>query len=206
MYVKNRDKVPAPVGRFDTLPPVTVQLPIFNEMYVVGSADRCRVRRWTTRATCSRSRCWTTRRTRRGRLPSCAVRRARGAGASTSVPASAGSHRLQGRRTGGRAEGRRKGSSSRSSTPTSSRLATSSSKTIHHFVDPKVGDGAGALGSHQRRLLAPHEDPVDAARRALRPRARRAEPRRSLLQFQRHRGHLAARGDRGRRAAGSTTR
>src|SRR4029450_5413397 len=36
-YVKNRDKVPVPAGSFDTLPPVTIQLPIFNEMYV---ADR----------------------------------------------------------------------------------------------------------------------------------------------------------------------
>jgi cellulose synthase/poly-beta-1,6-N-acetylglucosamine synthase-like glycosyltransferase len=36
-YVKNRDKVPVPTGRFDTLPVVTIQLPIYNEMYV---ADR----------------------------------------------------------------------------------------------------------------------------------------------------------------------
>jgi cellulose synthase/poly-beta-1,6-N-acetylglucosamine synthase-like glycosyltransferase len=36
-YVKNRDKVPVPAGRFDTLPRVTIQLPIYNEMYV---ADR----------------------------------------------------------------------------------------------------------------------------------------------------------------------
>ena len=36
-YVKNRDKVPVPAGRFDTLPLVTIQLPIYNEMYV---ADR----------------------------------------------------------------------------------------------------------------------------------------------------------------------
>ena len=34
-YVKNRDKVPVPAGRFDTLPMVTMQLPIYNEMYVV---------------------------------------------------------------------------------------------------------------------------------------------------------------------------
>ena len=36
-YVKNRDKVPVPAGSFDTLPRVTIQLPIYNEMYV---ADR----------------------------------------------------------------------------------------------------------------------------------------------------------------------
>ena len=36
LYMKNRDRVPAPAG-LDTLPLVTVQLPIYNEMYV---ADR----------------------------------------------------------------------------------------------------------------------------------------------------------------------
>ncbi|HJY34286.1 MAG TPA: glycosyltransferase, partial [Vicinamibacterales bacterium] len=34
-YMKNRDKVPVPVNRFDELPMVTLQLPIYNEMYVV---------------------------------------------------------------------------------------------------------------------------------------------------------------------------
>jgi cellulose synthase/poly-beta-1,6-N-acetylglucosamine synthase-like glycosyltransferase len=33
--MKNRDKVPVPVNRFDELPMVTLQLPIYNEMYVV---------------------------------------------------------------------------------------------------------------------------------------------------------------------------
>jgi cellulose synthase/poly-beta-1,6-N-acetylglucosamine synthase-like glycosyltransferase len=37
LYMKNRDRVPAPVPPPATLPAVTVQLPIFNEMYV---ADR----------------------------------------------------------------------------------------------------------------------------------------------------------------------
>ena len=37
LYMKNRDKAPAPLPRPRVLPPVTVQLPIFNEMYV---ADR----------------------------------------------------------------------------------------------------------------------------------------------------------------------
>jgi cellulose synthase/poly-beta-1,6-N-acetylglucosamine synthase-like glycosyltransferase len=34
-YMKHRDKVPVPAGRFDELPTVTLQLPIYNEMYVV---------------------------------------------------------------------------------------------------------------------------------------------------------------------------
>ncbi len=34
-YMKNRDKVPVPLSQFDELPAVTVQLPVYNEMYVV---------------------------------------------------------------------------------------------------------------------------------------------------------------------------
>src|SRR5881628_3247285 len=37
LYLKNRNRQPVPVGTLDALPPVTVQLPIYNEMYV---ADR----------------------------------------------------------------------------------------------------------------------------------------------------------------------
>jgi cellulose synthase/poly-beta-1,6-N-acetylglucosamine synthase-like glycosyltransferase len=35
LYTKNRDQVPVPAGTFDPLPVITVQLPVFNEMYVV---------------------------------------------------------------------------------------------------------------------------------------------------------------------------
>ena len=35
LYMKNKDKAPAPLPPLESLPPVTVQLPIFNEMYVV---------------------------------------------------------------------------------------------------------------------------------------------------------------------------
>ncbi|HEX9637237.1 MAG TPA: cellulose synthase family protein [Acidobacteriota bacterium] len=35
LYHKYRDRVPLPAGRFEQLPLVTVQLPIYNEMYVV---------------------------------------------------------------------------------------------------------------------------------------------------------------------------
>jgi cellulose synthase/poly-beta-1,6-N-acetylglucosamine synthase-like glycosyltransferase len=37
LYMKNRDKVPAPPPALSQFPPVTIQLPIYNEMYV---ADR----------------------------------------------------------------------------------------------------------------------------------------------------------------------
>ncbi len=35
LYYRNRDKAPRPIGTFSDLPAVTVQLPLFNEMYVV---------------------------------------------------------------------------------------------------------------------------------------------------------------------------
>jgi cellulose synthase/poly-beta-1,6-N-acetylglucosamine synthase-like glycosyltransferase len=35
VYMKHRDRVPVAAGRFEDLPRVTVQLPIYNEMYVV---------------------------------------------------------------------------------------------------------------------------------------------------------------------------
>ena len=34
-YMRHKDQVPVAAGHFDELPPVTVQLPIYNEMYVV---------------------------------------------------------------------------------------------------------------------------------------------------------------------------
>jgi cellulose synthase/poly-beta-1,6-N-acetylglucosamine synthase-like glycosyltransferase len=37
LYMKHKDRQPVPAGSFEILPPVTVQLPIYNEMYV---ADR----------------------------------------------------------------------------------------------------------------------------------------------------------------------
>ncbi len=35
LYMKHRDEHPVPAGQFDALPPVTIQLPLYNEMYVV---------------------------------------------------------------------------------------------------------------------------------------------------------------------------
>ena len=75
----------------------------------------------------------------------------------------------------------------------------SSRSLMPHFARSEGRHGAGALGPHQPGLLAADEDPVDPARRPLRPRARRPQPRRALLQLQRHGRHLAARGDRRRR-------
>src|SRR5204862_1323389 len=35
LFLKNRKRAPVPVSRFEQLPVVTVQLPLFNEIYVV---------------------------------------------------------------------------------------------------------------------------------------------------------------------------
>ena len=35
LFLKNRNKPPQPLATFEKLPPITVQLPIFNELYVV---------------------------------------------------------------------------------------------------------------------------------------------------------------------------
>jgi cellulose synthase/poly-beta-1,6-N-acetylglucosamine synthase-like glycosyltransferase len=35
LYMKHKDQVPVPAGEFTALPTVTIQLPLFNEMYVV---------------------------------------------------------------------------------------------------------------------------------------------------------------------------
>src|SRR5712692_4642668 len=35
LFLKNRKRGPSPAGQFEQLPKVTVQLPIFNEIYVV---------------------------------------------------------------------------------------------------------------------------------------------------------------------------
>src|SRR6184192_2256965 len=57
LFLKNRKRADVPAGRFRQLPKVTVQLPIFNEVYVV---ERLCVRsaKWITRETCSKSRSW----------------------------------------------------------------------------------------------------------------------------------------------------
>ena len=35
LYYKHKGNLPAPKARFDRLPRVTIQLPVYNEMYVV---------------------------------------------------------------------------------------------------------------------------------------------------------------------------
>ena len=126
-----------------------------------------------------------------------AVRRLRRGGRRHQVHPSNRPHRLQGRRARGRPGGRPR------------RVHRDFRRRLHpdrRFPDapdaalrrPGRRHGAGALGPHQPGLLAADEDPGDPARRPLRARARRAQPRRPLLQFQRDGRRLAAHGDRRR--------
>ena len=154
----------------------------------------------------SKSRCSTTRPTRRASIAELAVRRCGAQGIDIKYIHRDRPHRLQGRRARGRPAGRRAASSSRSSTPTSSRRPTSCTALMPPLRRPEGRHGAGALGPHQPGLLAAHEDPGDPARRPLRPRARRPQPRGPLLQFQRHGRHLARAPRSTTPAAGSTTR
>ena len=64
LFLKNRDRPPQPLAHFDELPVVTVQLPIFNEIYVVERLLNVGQRaRLSARPAC-RSRCWMIRPTR----------------------------------------------------------------------------------------------------------------------------------------------
>ena len=197
LYFKHRDRRAVALPLPAQLPRVTVQLPIYNEMYVVDrlvdSVARIRYPRELLEIqVLDDSNDETVRdRPRRRRAPPRERPR-------HPVHPSRRPPRLQGGRARGGAEGRQ----GRVHPDLRRRLRGPARhpREEHRPVRRSEGrDGAGALGPHQPRLLAPHPGAVDPARRALHPRARRAQPRRPLLQLQRHRGHLAPRGDRRRR-------
>ena len=204
MYMKHKHEQPVPKGAFDELPIVTIQLPLYNEMYVV---DRL------VDAVCQidypRERLEiqvlddSTDETRE--IAELAVRRHAVQGIDIKYI-----HRED--RTGYKAGALDEGLK----VARGSFVAIFDADFIPEAGFPDAdrsllhrsqgGAGAGALGPRQRGLLAADEDPGDPARRALRARARQPQSRRLLLQLQRHRRHLAARGDLPTAAAGSTTR
>ena len=198
LYFRHRDRRARPLPLPARLPRVTVQLPLYNEMYVVERLvdSVCRIRypkelleiqvlddsdgrdaarspRPPSSATASKG--FDIHYVHRGRPP-----------------------RLQGGRAGGRPRARPRASSSSSSTRTSWPPPDILEKSLGALRRPQGRHGAGALGPHQPRLLAAHPGAVDPARRALHHRARRAQPLGPLLQLQRHRGRLAPRRHRGR--------
>ena len=204
LYMRNRDKDPRPVAPLTPLPVVTIQLPLYNEMYV---ADRlidavCGIdypRELLEIQVLDDSIDET-----RG-IAESAVRRFAAAGRRHPLHSPRRPDRLQGRGARGRAEGRAR------------RVRRHLRRRFHpaarlpHAADAAFRrsqgrDGAGALGPHQPGLFAPDEDPVDSARRPLRARAWRPASRRDGSSISTARP--ASGGGRRSRtpAAGSTTR
>ena len=204
LYFKHKDRKAQPAPLPAVLPRVTIQLPDLQRDVRARPAARVGRRRSATRRTGSRSRSSTTRPTRRPRSRA-ARSSATASSASTSTTCTAPT-----------APATRRAPSTRASRSATGEFvlifdADFVAPARHPREDPRPlrrpegRDGPGALGPHQPRLLAAHRSAVDHARRPLHHGARGAQPRRPLLQLQRHRGRLAPRGDRGRGRAGSTT-
>ena len=196
-YMKHKDRVPVPAGQFDQLPMVTVQLPIYNEMYVVDRLieavaqmdyprDRFEVQVLDDSTDETRS------------IAELAVRRAAAQGLDITYL-----HRTDrtGFKAGALEAGMRVAKGEFIAIFDADFLPSPDflHKTIHHFTDPKVAVVQARWGHINARLLAADQDPVDPARRALRARARRPQPRGALLQLQRHGRHLAPGGHHRRR-------
>ena len=162
-----------------------------------GAPPRPRREDRRTRARSSKSRCSTTRPTRRAPSPAATSRSsARRTGLDMVYL-----HRVDrtGYKAGALDAGLKvaKGDSSRSSTPTSSRSPTSSRALVPHFIERSEGrHGAGALGPPEPRPLAPHARAGAHARRSPPRREPRALRGRLALQLLGHRRHVAQGGDR----------
>ena len=184
---------------------VTIQLPIYNEMYV---ADRlidavCQIdypRELLEIQVLDDS----TDETRGGRRAGRAAQRRQGH--RHHLPPPHRPHRLQGRRARGRHEGGQGRVHRHLRRRLHPRAPTSCGARCPTSPIPKIAMVQARWGHINAGLLAAHQDPVDPARRALRARARRPQPRGPLLQLQRHGRHLAARRRSSTPAAGSTTR
>ena len=207
VYMKNKDQVPGRPPAWDgPLPPVTIQLPIYNEMYVVDrlleATARDRLPEGAARNPGPRR---LDRRDHRGgaagRASVCVA-----AGLRHQVPAPHRPDRLQGRRPRRGPEGGAAASSSPSSTPTSSRARTSCRRRCRTSSDPKVALVQARWGHVNADYSLLTKVAGHPARRPLRARARRPQPRGPLLQLQRHGRRLAARRSSPTPAAGSTTR
>ena len=64
-------------------------------------------------------------------------------------------------------------------------------RTVPYFANSEARHGADALELHQSQLFRAHRSGSHPARRPFRHRALVALPQRPVFQFQRHRGHLA---------------
>ena len=190
LYMSNRDKEPRPGPPLSPTPVVTIQLPLYNEMYV---ADRlieavCRI---DYPRECLEIQVLDDSTDETREIAELAVRRFAAQGIDIKYI-----HRTN--RTGYKAGALEAGLEvargefvaifDADFIPTPDFLT----RLMPHFADPGSRHGAGAMGAHQPGLLAADEDSVDSARRPLRARARRPQSRRTVLQLQRHGRRLAA--------------
>ena len=196
--MKNKDRQPVPAATFEQLPRRHGPAADLQRDVRGGSADRRRLpARLSARAARDPGPGRFDRRNdddrRAGGPAPCAD------GRQDHLPASHRPHRLQGRRARGRAEGGAAASTSPFSTPTSFRRRTSCAAPMHFFTDPKVAMVQARWGhiNEDYSLLTKIQAILLDGHFVLEHGGRNRAG--TLLQFQRHRRHLAAHGDRRRR-------
>jgi hypothetical protein len=202
LYYRHKYKVPTPKGRLEKLPKVTIQLPIFNEMYVVERlVDAvCKIdypRELLEIQVLDDSTDETSA------IAEACVRRHQALGLDVVFL-----HRTnrQGFKAGALEEGLKKAKGEFVAVFDADFVAQPDflQKTVPYFADPKVGM-VQVRWEHINREFSTLTQARRLPRRALHDRAHRPQPLGALLQLQRHRRHLAAQHHPGRRGAGSTT-
>ena len=199
-YKRYADHVPGPRPQLDPLPVVTIQLPIFNEMYVVDRLIDA-VCRMDYPAELMEIQVLDDSTDETVDVAALAVRRWQNQGFNISYL-----HRTD--RTGYKAgaleaglnvaEGRYIAIFDADFVPPADFLR----RALPQFGDPQVGMVQARWGHINADYSTLTTHPGDHARRPLRARARQPQPRRVLLQLQRHGRHLAPRRHRaGRRLA-----
>ena len=197
LYYKHRkNKVTEPESRFTELPRVTIQLPIFNEQYVIDRLVECvckieypreklqiQVLDDSTDETVDVARAVVERYAALGH-DICYLHRTNREGFKAGA-LDAGPEDLD----------RRVRRHLRRRFHASARLADEGDSPLHQSRDR---NGADALGAFEPQLFVPHRSRSHSARRTLHPRARRPLARRRVLQLQRHGGNVAAQGHRRR--------
>ena len=154
--MKHKHEVPVPKDHFESLPRVTIQLPIFNEMYVVERLiDAVCAHRLPARPARDPGARRLHRRDRgdrpRSRATSCAAE-----GIDIEYIHRDQPRGLQGRRARARACKQAKGEFVAIFDADFVPHADFLRRRSDYFTDAKVGDGAGPLGPPQPRLLAAH--------------------------------------------------
>ena len=171
-----------------------MQLPIFNERYVIERLVEAVSRFRLSRRAARRAGARRFHRRNSAKSRATCVERHRRAGPADHLYSPHQSRRLQSRRARKWTENFAAANSSRFSTRTSSPNPIFFAAPFPTFMNPATADrhGADALDLSQSRLFAAHPGRNDSARRPFCGRARRAFPPRHIFQFQRHRRSLAS--------------